>query len=193
MKASAIWVTLDKSWAEVRSEWKVVSQVLLLWNQEFILFYSVHLVSRGKRRSCSTQEKGREKKKQISSMTRSLIKKKLTSQWALPYKLVRHFIIEYIYLYQKHKKTFILGTRKIVTLQEHDSTIPVHVHSIRCPISWKGHPGQRSQLWAPKAALAWFPYQTETCIPKPRYPLSRYLLQTEVGTEPKITLENNQS
>lgn len=57
-------------------------------------------------------------------MTRSLIKKKLTSQCALPYKLVRHFIIEYIYLYQKHKKTFILGTRKIVTLQEHDSTIP---------------------------------------------------------------------
>lgn len=30
MKASAIWVTIDKSWAEVRSEWKVVSQVLLL-------------------------------------------------------------------------------------------------------------------------------------------------------------------
>lgn len=171
MKASAIWVTIDKSWAEVRSEWKVVSQVLLLWNQGFILFYSVHLVSREKRRACSTQEeKGREKKiKQISSMTRSLIKKKLTSQWALPYKLVRHFIIEYIYLYQKHKKTFILGTRKIVTLQEHDSTIPVHFHSIRCLISWKGQRGggHGSERPWPLSMISWpsWDLRSQTQVP----------------------------
>lgn len=39
MKATATWVTTDKSWAEVK--WKVVSQVLLLWNQGLILFYSI--------------------------------------------------------------------------------------------------------------------------------------------------------
>lgn len=30
-------------------------------------------------------------------------------------------------------------------------------------------------------------------FPNPRYPLSKYLLQTEVGTELKITLKNNQT
>lgn len=61
MKATATWVTIDKSWAEVK--WKVVSQELLLWNQGSTVFYSVHLVSEGNSEHAPDKKKKEERKK----------------------------------------------------------------------------------------------------------------------------------
>lgn len=128
-------------------------------------------------------------------MIRSLIKK-IISQWALPYKLVKHFIIEYIFLYQKHKKTFILGTRKIdiTGIWFNDSSPFPQVLGAPSPKSAslaKKADGAEVTAVTPAAAQHDFLTQTETCIPNPKHPLSKYLLQIEVGTEPKITLNYN--
>lgn len=122
--------------------------------------------------------------------------KKLQAQWALPYKLVKHFIIEYIFLYQKHKKTFILGTRKIdiTGIWFNDSSPFPQVLGAPSPKSAslaEKADGAEVTAVTPAAAQHDFLTQTETCIPNPKHPLSKYLLQIEVGTEPKITLNYN--
>lgn len=46
---------------------------------------------------------------------------------------------------------------------------------------------------SPHGPLAWFLNSNWALHHKPRYPLSKYLLQIEVGTEAKIPLKNNHS
>lgn len=130
-------------------------------------------------------------------MIRSLIKK-ITSQWTLLYKLVKHFIIEYIFLYQKHKKTFILGTRKIDDITgiwfNDSSPFPQVLGAPSpnsAPLAEKTDEAEVTAVWPRQAAQHDFLIQIETCIPNPKHPLSKYLLQIEVGTEPKITLNYN--
>lgn len=183
-------------WAEVKSTWKPVSTVAL----GFVLSVCPFGVKRVTETMLRQEEKRREyikiqQKQKKSSMIRSLIKK-ITSQWALPYKLVKHFIIEYIFLYQKHKKTFILGTRKIdiTGIWFNDSSPFPQVLGAplpkSAPLAEKAD-GAEVTAVTPAAAQHDFLTQTETCIPNPKHPLSKYLLQIEVGTEPKTTLNYN--
>lgn len=62
-------------------------------------------------------------------------------------------------LYQKHKKTFMLKTRKTVMLQKYDSIIPVHLYGYQVldGLSWnKVQMRPRAQVWSSSGSLSIF-------------------------------------
>lgn len=130
-----------------------------------------------------------------SSMIRSLIKK-ITSQWALLYKLVKHFIIEYIFLYQKHKKTFILGTRKIdiTGIWFNDSSPFPQVLGATspnsAPLAEKTDEAEVTAVTQASSA-AWFPYSNWDLHSQPQTPTFQVFATNWSGYWAKITLNYN--
>lgn len=177
MKVTTIWLNTERQKSVGRSEVDVETcQPSSTWIRSVCLSVWCeegnwdHAQTRRKKKRIQQQNTTETKK---SSMIRSLIKK-ITSQWALPYKLVKHFIIEYIFLYQKHKKTFILGTRKIdiTGIWFNDSSPFPQV---------LGAPSPKSAPLAEKAGWSWG-HSCDPCGSSGWFPCSNWDLHSQPQT-----------